>query len=116
MYLEIDYACAILEFDLLAGLVRDELIVLFDLLFLLLFFRGTALKPILLLGLLILLEGCGRAELLDLLLPGGDVADTRLRSKRTILLFRGHRWLGLSGWLWLRARVTSFEAWLASGA
>ena len=39
LYLEIDNACAILEFDLLAGLVCDELIVLVHLLFLLLFLR-----------------------------------------------------------------------------
>jgi hypothetical protein len=69
-----------------------------------------------LLGLLILLEGCGGAEFLDLLLPGGDVADTRLWSKRTILLLGSHRWLGLRDWLWLRAWITSFEARLASGA
>ena len=69
------------------------------------------------LALLILLEGCcGWADFLDLFLPGGDVADTRLRSKRAILLLWGHRRLGLRDWVWLRARIASLKAWLASGA
>ena len=79
LYLEVDDTRTILKFNFFPGFISDKFLIFLPLFFLFLLFRTTGLKTVHELGVFLLF--LVRADLLNLFLAGGDVADTWLRSK-----------------------------------